>query len=82
MFINTLLLLNFLIAPVESSLDNIPQLKASDSKVTRIYFVRHGESAFNQTDSNGIKYTSGKGISIPLTEKGKKQATVLGRKLC
>jgi broad specificity phosphatase PhoE len=43
--------------------------------------VRHGESLFNLPDENGITYSSGKGISVPLTEKGRQQAKDLGNKL-
>lgn len=72
---------NVLLAPYEASLDSVAQLKHTDAETTRIYLVRHGESAFNLPDSNGILMTSGKSIPVPLTEKGEQQAISLGKKL-
>lgn len=47
-----------------------------------IYIIQHGESAVNVPDPiTGIYITSGKSLEIPLTEKGKEQAAVLGQKL-
>ncbi len=66
---------------IETPLDKVQELRTSDSNTTRIYLVRHGESAFNVADANGIKYTSGKGLDIPLSDKGEIQATALGKKL-
>lgn len=81
MLFNAIIATNFLLAPVNLPLDDIHQLEASDSKTTRIYLIRHGESAFNQPDSNGMKFTSGRSHSIELTDKGREQATNLGLKL-
>lgn len=75
------LLFNFFLSPTETSLDSLDRLTGSSANETHIYIVRHGESAFNQPDSNGITYTSGKSITVPLTEKGEQQASDMGRKL-
>lgn len=80
MFILTILA-SLLFSPQEISLNEVEQLKSTDSEVTRVYLVRHGESAFNIPDANGVKYTSGKSLSIPLTPTGEEQAKELGHKL-
>jgi broad specificity phosphatase PhoE len=72
---------SLLIAPVEVSLNELSFLEVSNSETIYIYLVRHGESAFNQPDSNGIKYTSGISLSVPLTITGREQATLVGEKL-
>ena len=69
---------SILLAPQSELLDEITSLKVSDEDTTRIYLIRHGESVFNAPDANGMKYTSGKSLAIPLTEKGLKQASKLG----
>lgn len=81
MLMHAALATTFLLAPVEVSLDTTQQLKASDSHTTRVYIVRHGESAFNVPDANGINYTTGKSLTVPLTEKGQKQADLVGTKI-
>ncbi|MBA2369386.1 MAG: histidine phosphatase family protein [Candidatus Protochlamydia sp.] len=81
MLLQTILSANLLLASNEVSLDKVTQLEGTTSTMTRIYLVRHGESLFNQPDANGIKYTSGKSHSIPLSEIGKGQATEMGIKL-
>lgn len=73
--------LSLFLAPVELSLSEISQFDPIAQDVTRIYLVRHGQSAFNIPDENGVLYTSGKGISVPLTEEGREQAAALGKKL-
>lgn len=80
MLFNIILLASLLLAP-EISLKNVEQLEATTQQVTRVYFVRHGESIYNVPDENGIKYITGKSLSIPLTELGKRQATNLGKEL-
>ena len=47
----------------------------------QIYIIRHGESTANVPDPvTGIYLTSGKSLEMPLTEKGKAQASTLGKK--
>jgi len=46
-----------------------------------MYLVRHGESTGRVPDENGIILTSGKSLSMPLTELGKRQAAILGAQL-
>ncbi len=47
-----------------------------------LYVIRHGESALNVLDpDSGLMLTSGKGLTIPLTQKGKDQASRLGNEL-
>lgn len=72
-------LASILLAPTTSKIEQISQLKPSDEEIQRIYFVRHGESLFNQPDANGIRYTSGKSLTIPLTDNGQEQASELGK---
>ncbi len=62
-------------------LDNLEKLEGSTKETLRIYFIRHGESEFNVTDSLGVKYTSGKGKEIQLTDRGLEQARLLGKEL-
>jgi broad specificity phosphatase PhoE len=69
-----------LLAPLETRLSDIQQIESTRETSTLI-FVRHGESALNVIDANGVKYTSGRSLTIPLTEIGKKQADDLGAKL-
>lgn len=69
------------LAPIVLPLNEISQFNSSTPQTICIYLVRHGESLFNVPDVNGIKYASGKGISVPLTEKGRQQAKDLGKKL-
>jgi broad specificity phosphatase PhoE len=71
---------DYSLAPMKCSLDAI-ELDASTSQMTRIYFVRHGESIFNVPNINGCKVVSGIGLDVPLTEKGLQQAESLGKKL-
>lgn len=73
--------LNLCLAPLEVPLSETNQLECTDPSMTRIYLIRHGESLFNVADANGVKYVSGKGISIPLTENGIAQAIDLGKTL-
>lgn len=71
----------YALAPEKCSLDAIEKLDISDSQITRIYFVRHGESVFNVPNINGCKVVSGIGLEVPLTDKGHQQAKLLGEKL-
>lgn len=66
---------------LSSPLSEIPQFEMQEPTITRIYLVRHGQSAFNVPDENGVLYTSGKGIDVPLTDIGRQQATRLGGNL-
>ena len=56
--------------------------KFQSSEEGMIYFIRHGESVLNVPDpTTGLLITMGKGIEVPLTEKGKIQAKSLGTKI-
>lgn len=77
----TITALSLFLAPVDLPLSEISQFEAPAQNITRIYLVRHGQSAFNVPDANGVLYTSGKGLSVPLTDIGRLQATELGKKL-
>lgn len=68
-------------APIDLPLSDITHFEPVHQNTKRVYLVRHGQSAFNLPDENGILYTSGKGLSVPLTENGKKQAINLGKHL-
>lgn len=81
MLTNAIAALSLFLAPIDLSLSEISQFDAPAQNTTRIYLVRHGQSAFNVPDENGVFYTSGKGLSVPLTEAGRLQATKLGKKL-
>jgi broad specificity phosphatase PhoE len=81
MIFQSIIAANLFLTPISHSLDEMPRLEPSDSQVTRIYVIRHGESAFNKPDANGVKMTSGKSLSIPLTETGESQASELAEKL-
>lgn len=72
---------NLIFTPAECSLSNLSQLPSSDPQTTRVYLIRHGESAFNVADANGIKMNSGIGLTVPLTDKGKSQAVEAGQLL-
>ncbi|HSX26247.1 MAG TPA: histidine phosphatase family protein [Chlamydiales bacterium] len=64
------------------TLDELSHLKGSSQEVTRIYFIRNGESLLNVEDENGkVLFTSGKSKNVELTERGKGQAQELGTKL-
>ena len=71
----------FLLAPFSSHIDSIEQLPTTDSQKTHVFFVRHGESAYNVVSECDVQLISGKGLEIPLTSKGHKQAAHVGRKL-
>ena len=58
--------------------ETITALPPSTPEVTRIYFVRNGESEFSATNGDGIKHTSGKSPEVPLTERGIEQAKQFG----
>lgn len=75
---------NLVYSPEEvpaQSLESIASLPESTADVTRIYFVRNGESDFSAKDANGTKFTSGRSPQVPLTEKGIGQAAHLGEAL-
>lgn len=71
---------SLLLCPFEVNIDELHQVEISPENHT-ILFVRHGESALNVRDANGILYVSGKSPAIPLTENGQRQADELGKKL-
>lgn len=81
MLASTLSALSLFLAPIDLPLSEISQFEPIPQNTTRIYLVRHGQSAFNVPDENGVLYTSGKGLSVPLTQNGRQQATALGKKL-
>lgn len=81
MLANAVAALSLFLAPIDLSLNEISQFEVPAQNTTRIYLVRHGQSAFNVADENGVFYTSGKGLSVPLTQDGRQQATNLGKKL-
>lgn len=71
---------NLFFFPVELKINDVKQID-NNSETQSILLIRHGESAFNVPDANGIHFTSGKSLTIPLTERGKKQADDIGNKL-
>ncbi len=62
-------------------LQSFTTLPVTTNEVTRIYFIRNGESDFSATDANGTKFTSGKSPKVPLNEQGIEQASRLGKAL-
>jgi len=79
--LNLFVATNILLSPIELKLNDLAPIETDISKSQSIYLVRHGESFLNLPDSNGIRYTSGKSLSSPLTDHGRKQASSLGNKL-
>ncbi len=63
------------------SLSESSYLTSDTDGFQNIYIVRHGESELNVKREDGYRLTSGKGIKIPLTEKGKVQAAAFGLEL-
>ena len=63
------------------NLDSLDHLEGSTPEVTRIYFIRQGESEFNIVDKSGVQFTSGIGKEIPLTERGQEQSDEIASKL-
>lgn len=64
------------------SLANIAMLPSSNGEVTRIFFIRNGESDFNIKDLSGTtKFTSGRSPDVSLTLRGTEQAGQLGASL-
>jgi broad specificity phosphatase PhoE len=61
-------------------LEDLKSFPGSDNNVIRIYIVRHGESALNVLH-DGIKYVQGQSPSVPLTDKGIKQADALAQQM-
>ncbi len=57
-------------------LEEVKEFKQSDAETIRVYFVRHGESAFN-VKQGGVKYVQGQSPQVPLTGKGEAQASKL-----
>lgn len=57
--LTTAIYVSFFLSPVDSPLSQISQFDPVPQETTRIYLVRHGQSAFNIPDENGILYTSG-----------------------
>lgn len=68
-------------ASVES-LASTAMLPSSNGEVTRIFFIRNGESDFNIKDLSGTtKFTSGRSPGVSLTLRGIEQARQLGATL-
>lgn len=60
------------------SIEQVSVLPASISEMTRIYFIRNAQTEFQKLDERGVKYTTGKSPSVPLTMHGMEQAKRLG----
>lgn len=80
-FTSLVVLANFIFLPSSVLIDNITHFEPTPTQSNHVYFIRHGESLYNVPNADGIMKASGKGLSVPLTDEGRKQATTLGRKL-
>ena len=61
---------------VHVQLEDVEEFSGSNDETIFVYFVRHGESAFNILHG-GIKYVQGQSPHVELTEKGHQQAEKL-----
>lgn len=63
------------------NLDDLPVLEGSTPEIQRIYLIRHGQSALNLPDADGVRRAQGASLHVELTPLGAAQAQKLQDKL-
>ena len=63
------------------NLDELPYFEGSTAETQRIYLIRHGQSALNLPDPDGVHRAQGSSLHVELTPLGAAQAQMLHDKL-